>query len=145
MSTRPLRHLLIAAACAGIGLAQAQPAATPFDGRWQVTLTCDDLKTANSLVKGYTFVFPAQIAGGQLTGQRGDPGQASSITMSGTVDTDGAAAINVDGRTGKPEYVVGRLQPSSPYSYHMKGSFTPTEGKASRLEVRPCTAVFVRP
>jgi len=60
---------LLTLACAG---AQAQP--SPFDGTWNVTMTCpphdDDENT-----KGYTHRFPVEVASAQLRGIHGNEGE----------------------------------------------------------------------
>jgi len=117
---------------------------TAFDGRWAVSLTCEDVQDKRALVKGYTFNFFADIRDGKLMAQYGQSGLPSSLTMAGVVQRDGNVEITVNGRTGNPEYTVGRVQPSTPYSYRMRGKLTDTSGKATRIELRPCEATFFR-
>ena len=64
--------------------------------------------------------------------------------MSGVVQQNGNLELTVRGRTGNPEHTVGRVKPSTPYSYHMRGKFIDASGKASRIELRPCAATFVK-
>ena len=117
---------------------------TAFDGRWAVQLTCEDLRSGDSLAKGYTLNFISEVKDGQLKAQFGKVGQASSFAMVGTIRRDGTAEINVNGLTGNPNATVGHVQPGTPYAYPMIGSFTPTSGKATRSKLRPCEAVFIK-
>lgn len=145
-------HRTVLACCCAAALApaaaQAQaPSAVPsaaFDGRWAVSLVCEDVHDNGQLVKGYTYNFLSEIKEGRLTGQQGQPGLPSSLTLAGVVQADGTVEINANGRTGKPDRTVGRVQPSTPYSYRMRGTFTPVSGKATRVELRPCEATFFK-
>jgi hypothetical protein len=132
--------LLLACHCA---LAQApQPAA--HDGRWSVTLVCDDVKERGTLVKGYDFRFPAEVAGGQLKGQYGSRGAPGSVAITGTVAPDGTLELLAEGISGKSEHTFGRLAQGSPYRYTMQGRLEGNAGSARRRELRACTASFAR-
>ncbi len=136
-----------AGAAASIANAQSPPVSpsTAFDGRWAVSLVCDDVRDNGTFAKGYAFDFFVDIRAGRLTGQYGQPGLPASLTLTGTVAEDGTAEISAQGRTGRSEYTVGHVQTSTPYGYHMRGSFTGTAGSATRTELRPCRAAFSRP
>jgi hypothetical protein len=64
--------------------------------------------------------------------------------MVGILHKDGAARINVQGLTGKSEYTLMHVQSGKLYSYRMRGTFTQDNGRASRIESRPCEAVFIK-
>jgi hypothetical protein len=115
-----------------------------YDGRWAIMLVCDDVRDKGSLVKGYTNRFFVDVQEGRLRGQRGQVGRADSYTLDGFIQADGATEITVKGFTGNPEYSVGHVQPSAPFTYHMRGAFTKTSGKATRIELRPCEATFFK-
>ena len=129
-----------------------QPAATEsgmgssnaFDGHWAVTLICEDVTDGGKLAKGYTYNFFSDVKDGQLSGQKGQIGTPASLTLLGVIKADGSAEINANGLTSNPDYTVGRSRPGSPYSYRLRGSFTPTSGKATRIELRPCEATFFK-
>jgi hypothetical protein len=123
---------------------QTSATSTAFDGRWAVSLVCEDFRDAERLAKGYTAKLFSEVNNGRLSGQHGQPGQPSSFTMHGVIQADGIAEISVNGFTGNPELTVGRVRPSTPYSYRMRGAFTPVSGKATRIELRPCEATFSR-
>ncbi len=130
---------------------QPPPAATPaptsstaFDGHWATMLVCEDVRDKGTLIKGYTHRFFVDVQDGRLKGKRGQAGQADSLTLDGFIQADGAAEITAKGLTGKPEYSVGLVQPSAPFTYHMRGAFTKTSGKATRIELRPCEATFFK-
>ncbi len=74
----------------------------------------------------------------------GQSGQPASMTMVGILHKDGAAQINVQGLTGKSEYTIKHVQPGKLYSYSMRGKFTQDNGRASRIESRPCEAIFIK-
>ncbi len=127
-----------------LALASPATATTAFDGRWAVTLVCDDLQYKEKLVKGYTYNFFIDVKAGQLQGQHKQVDTPASLTMIGTIQTDGTVDIHANGITGNQDYSVGRVQPGKPYSYRMLGSLTPTSGKATRIELRPCEATFFK-
>jgi hypothetical protein len=64
--------------------------------------------------------------------------------MIGVIKKGGVVEINAHGRTGKPKYTVGTVQPGTTYSYRMRGKFTQSSGKATRIELRPCEAAFFK-
>jgi hypothetical protein len=135
---------LAAAAATTLSYAQAPAATTKFDGTWGVTLVCADYKDAGAGAKGYTFRFLAHVKDGQLEAQYGTPGEPSSLHYSGTIQEDGSAEIQAKGRTGNPDYTVGRVVRSTPYAYRMRAKFDATRGNATRLDLRPCEATFVK-
>ena len=150
-----LRTLMVSAAATAIALAGATTvmaaetgAASPdmrrFDGTWGVTLTCDDFKDEGRGAKGYTFRFLATVQDGKLRGEHGTAGQASWLLYEGTIHGDGSAEIRATGLTGKPDYVVTHAGPGTRYSYRLKGEFDSVRGRATRLDLRPCVAVFVK-
>ena len=122
-------------------VSSAGPSAA-FDGRWAVTLVCEDIADGGKVAKGYTFNFFSDVKEGRLTAQNGQVGTPGSLTLIGVIKADGSAEINANGLTGNPDYAVGHARPSTPYSYRMRGTFTPTSGKATRIELRPCEATF---
>lgn len=128
-------------------LPSAPPSPTPsttYDGRWAILLVCDDVREKGALVKGYTNRFFVDVRDGRLTGQRGQVGLPDSLTLDGFIQTDGTAEINANGLTGSPEYSVGRVRSSVPFSYHLRGAFTKRSGRATRIELRPCEATFFK-
>lgn len=134
---------LLLNAVAGATFAQGMP--TSFDGTWKVHLACDDTRDkSGAVVKGYVFDFPVSIKGGELSGQRGEPGQASSLALAGVVTDSGEVRIEAQGFTGKPDYTVGHVRPASPYAYTLTGRLAGTHGHAERQELRRCSAEFER-
>jgi hypothetical protein len=130
---------------------QPAPSATPvstsstaFDGRWAVTLVCEDVRDKGSLIKGYTNRFVVDVQQGRLTGQRGQVGRPDSLTLDGFIQADGTAELKANGLTGNPEYSVGHVQASAPFAYRLRGTFTNRSGKATRIELRPCEATFFK-
>jgi hypothetical protein len=116
----------------------------PFDGRWATTLVCDDTTDKKGLVKGYTWKFDVTIEHGKLNGQYGQPGEPSSGTYTGQVQSDGTVDIDAHGKTGKPKYTVGEVAPGSPFFYPMTGKFSGSTGHAIRTKLRPCEATFTK-
>ncbi len=137
--------LLLAGAAAS---AQApQPAAAPaaaYDGRWAVTLVCDDVKEQGVFVKGYDFRFAVEVAQGRMAGQSGSRGAPGWLALAGTVAPDGALELQAEGISGKSEHPFGRLAQGSPYRYTMQGRLEGDTGSARRRELRACTASFAR-
>jgi len=117
---------------------------TAFDGRWAVTLVCEDAADSGKVTKGYTLNFFSDVKEGRLTGQDGKIGQPGYLSLVGIIKADGSAEIKANGLIGNPKYAVGKAISGTAYSYHMRGTFTPTSGKATRIELRPCEATFTK-
>jgi hypothetical protein len=121
-------------------------AATPpsvFDGHWAVSVVCEDVQKYGRVAKGYTYNFFADIRDGALKAEAGQAGQPGSLTMVGTVQSDGTAELHATGLTASPEMAFG-MRSGMPYSYSMRGTFTQALGKMKRIELRPCEATFIR-
>jgi len=115
---------------------------TAFDGRWAVNLVCEDVADSGRVAKGYTLNFFSDVKEGRLTGQYGQIGQPGYLSLIGVIKADGSAEIKANGLIGDPKNAVGKWSSGTPYTYHMRGTFTPTSGKATRIELRPCEATF---
>ena len=113
-------------------------ASSPFDGAWDVILTCPDAQGA----LGYTYRFGAHVASGTLHGERGLAQTAGFYTLDGRLKADGTATLAASGLTGSAEYSVGHVPKLTPYNYHMTAHFAGDRGTATRDELRPCTAQF---
>jgi hypothetical protein len=135
------------AALAAVTCCFAQAAATPLstahDGLWSVSLNCADIRDQTGFVKGYTYHFTIQIVSGQLDGE-GKSAPPAFIRFTGHVLSDGTLVINANGISGNPEVTVGKVPRGTPYRYTMKGKLDANRGRAERVELRPCTADFVR-
>ncbi len=79
-----------------------------------------------------------------MHGEIGVAEQASFLALDGKISADGTALLTGHGFTGDPVYVVGRLTPATPYSFHLQARFSGSSGTGSRIEVRRCDAVFSR-
>jgi hypothetical protein len=121
----------------------AASGSSAFDGHWSVSLVCEDVQKYGRTAKGYTYNFYADIKDGVLRAQAGQAGQPAYLTMVGTIQSDGSAEIHATGLTASPDISFG-IRPGMQYSYSMKGSFTPVLGKATRIELRPCEATFIK-
>lgn len=135
--------LLLLCAASAPQATQAQ-APQPFDGRWNVVLDCADTGAGTSLVRGYSYSFAVNIVRGSMDGRFDEPTPSAFVRFVGTVTPEGALAINANGLTGSPVSTMGTLRPGSPYAYTLKGKLDATQGKADRVESRPCTATFLR-
>jgi hypothetical protein len=116
-------------------------AAGPFDGSWGVTLNCP--RTPKGVL-GYVFHFEAQVKDGALRGQKGTKGEPASLTIDGTIATDGQATINADGVTNDTHYTLHNEHTGTPYKYVAVGTFTASHGDAHRTTGRTCDYTFVR-
>jgi hypothetical protein len=79
-----------------------------------------------------------------MDGRFDEPTPPAFRRFVGTVTPEGTLAINANGLTGSPVSTMGTLRPGSPYAYTLKGKLNATQGKADRVESRPCTATFMR-
>lgn len=135
--------LLLLCAAAASQSAHAQ-ASQSFDGRWNVVLDCADTGAGTSLVRGYSYSFAVDIVAGRMDGRFDETTPPAFVRFVGTVTPEGALAINANGLTGSPVSTLGTLRPGTPYAYTLKGKLDATQGKADRVESRPCTATFMR-
>ena len=76
---------------------------TAFDGRWAVTLVCEDAADSGKVAKGYTLNFFSDVKEGRLTGQDGKIGQPGYLSLVGIIKADGSAEIKVNGLIGNPK------------------------------------------
>jgi len=113
-----------------------------FDGAWAVTISCPDLPSG---VRGYRHQFVAQVQGGRMSGQLGEPGRSGSATLSGHIEPDGSARLQVRGFTADPRHSVGGVRSGSPYGYDVvDAKFDERSGSGRRVQTRPCELTFVR-
>jgi len=112
-----------------------------FDGAWRVTVDCAE---ASDGARGYHWSFPVQVRGSVMRGQRGTPGAINSATISGRIGPDGAALLSVSGRTGDPDYSVGRVAAGYPFHFTATAHFDERSGSGKRNELRPCDLSFVK-
>jgi hypothetical protein len=124
--------------------AQSPPEnASPFDGQWDVTLTCPAHHEDDD-AKGYVHRFPAEVKGGFLRGVHGTEGQPSWHLLSGSIAPDGAAALTLDGIVNNPAYAINNAQRGKPYTYRVRAQFEPSSGVGQRVGRRKCDFDFKR-
>ena len=116
-------------------------AASPFDGRWNVVVSCG---AAPDGAKGYRWQFPATVKDGVLRGQFRTPGASPSGTLSGRVDASGDALLTMTGRTGDPDYAIARVAGGSPIHYTVRAHLAANSGSGERQEARSCQIGFSR-
>ena len=114
--------------------------AAPFDGNWNVDLSCPN--DAKSGALGYDFHFSAQISKGMLLGQRGVEKEPTWLQISGLVHEDGSALLMVNGLTGKPAYTLDHENSGTPYHYPVQAQFDGNTGNGQRVGDRHCHFVF---
>ncbi len=117
-------------------------AGAAFDGVWDVTVVCGN--DPNSTAHGYKYDFTAQVRNGVLHGEHGVQGRPSWLAIDGTINPDGAAYISAVGLTGEPRATVGYVVQGTPCAYHVNARFEGARGSGSRIELRPCSYIFVK-
>ena len=120
----------------------ARAAGGAFDGSWNVTVVCGG--DPHSGAQGYKYDFTAQVTNGVLHGEHGVQGRPSWLAIDGRISPDGTALISSVGLTGEPRATVGYVNTGTPYAYHVNARFDSTRGSGSRIELRPCSYVFVK-
>jgi len=124
--------------------ATQSPGVHRFDGTWGVTLTCADFKDAKGGAKGYKYRFLVYVKDGVLSGEHGREHEPTWLRYDGRIEPDGTAIITAKGLTGDPQNAVGQVNRGTPYSYRLKAEFNESSGRGTRLDLRPCDAVFVK-
>lgn len=138
------RRFAIALACFAASGALAAPSdAAPFDGRWNVTLTCPPHHEEDD-AKGYTHRFPAEVAGGQLRATHGQEGEPSWHLLTGRIAPDGTADLKFDGIVKNPDYAIKNAQRGKPYTYRVRATFDASSGTGARVGGRKCFFRFER-
>jgi hypothetical protein len=113
---------------------------TQFDGLWQTTLSCAN----SSGALGYSFRFASTIKNGVLHGEKGTAHEAGWLQIDGSLGSDGAADLYVDGLVGASAAAVGQRPAGTAYGYHVAARFSADRGEGHRVEGRPCTVIFTR-
>ena len=136
-----LRYAMAACALAASGPGPAHAQLRGFDGTWLVIVNCP---AAPDGARGYTLHFFAAVRNGVLHGETGVRGQAASLSLDGVIQADGTSLLSARGMTGNPDTTIGRLTPGTPYAYGLQTRFDGAHGTGTRVEARPCNAVFTR-
>ncbi len=119
----------------------AGPDLAAFDGRWDVLALCPS--TGDGAL-GYTLRFTAQVSAGVLHGLYGAEGKASSMTLDGTIQSDGSAKFAAKGLTGDSDYTQAKVKPATPYGYDVTATFKGSRGSGTRVGGRVCNYTFTR-
>lgn len=113
---------------------------TRFDGLWQTTLSCMNADGA----LGYSFRFPSIVKNGVLHGEKGIAHEAGWLQIDGTLNSDGAGNLYVEGLVGAAPFAVGQRPAGMPYGYHVDARFSDDRAEGRRVEGRPCTVLWTR-
>lgn len=116
---------------------------SPFDGRWDVTLSCPPHHEDDD-AKGYVHRFPGEVKAGFLRATHGTEGQPSWHLLTGFIKPDGDAALTLDGIVSNADYAINGAQRGKPYSYRVKARFEPDSGTGRRVGKRKCDFLFKR-
>ena len=124
--------------------AQSKP--SPFDGKWQTTLTCP----AKGNTLGYTWQFTSAVDNGALKGEHGAPGEPGYLLLEGKIAADGSSKLTANGIVASRKYARGVLvHKGEDYSYTVKAQFKESAGTGLRDEGlgivgRACTFDFAK-
>jgi hypothetical protein len=116
-------------------------AATQFDGRWGVTLTCPDSPDG---ARGFTFEFSANVVDAVLHGERGARDHPGWMALDGRIQPSGDANLEAHGLTGNPRYNIKNTRPSVPYRHAVTAHFEATRGTGIWVTPRTCKFTFVK-
>lgn len=117
--------------------------ASPFDGRWEVTLTCPPHHEDDN-AKGYVHRFPAEVKDAVLRGVHGAEGQPGWHLLTGTIAQDGSAELALDGIVNNPDYSINDAYRGKVYRYRVRATFEPASGSGQRVGKRKCSFRFDR-
>ena len=113
---------------------------TPFDGNWEVTVTCADV----GKTRGYSRVLSATVTDGFLRADDRDTGKKNWLAIDGAIPASGKTTLSARGLTGSSDFTVGGSAAGSPYSYTIDAQFDRSRGSGKRNEVRPSKLDFVK-
>ena len=121
----------------------ARAQSTPFDGQWNVVLTCPPHNEGEA-AKGYTHRFFAQVQHGELRGTYGTEGEPGWHFLHGTIAPDGSANLRLDGIVNNPPHAINNSPRGKAYTYRVRARFEPSSGTGERLSGRVCEFRFAR-
>jgi hypothetical protein len=143
-----LRSTAVATVLATITLvgspAFAQAQARPFDGAWNVTMTCPPHNEADDDAKGYTHRFVAEVQKSRMRGTHGKAGEPGWHFLHGKINDDGSATLRLDGIVNNPRFAINDAQRGKEYTYRIMAQFEPGSGAGQRLTGRACEFRFTR-
>lgn len=117
--------------------------ATPYDGKWNVTLTCPP-HNEDEDAKGYVHHFPAEVKAGMIQGTHAAEGQPGWHFLSGPIGKDGSASLTLQGIVNNADYAVGHGFRGKPYVYRVRAKFESNSGVGQRVGKRRCDFQFRR-
>ena len=117
---------------------------TPFDGAWDVVLSCSTPNDEDDDAKGYTHRFKGMIIEGKLEATHGEEGKPGWHFLHGRLHADGKAMLRLDGIVNNSKYAINDAQRGKPYSYRIKAQFEQNSGRGQRLTGRDCDFQFTR-
>ncbi|MEO6747773.1 MAG: hypothetical protein ABIS28_06415 [Caldimonas sp.] len=145
MTLRPTAVATVLATFTLVGSpAFAQAKAGPFDGAWNVTMTCPPHNEADDDAKGYTHRFVAEVQKSRMRGTHGKEGEPGWHFLHGKINDDGSATLRLDGIVNNPRFAINDAQRGKEYSYRIKAQFEPGSGAGQRLTGRACEFRFTR-
>ncbi len=112
-----------------------------FDGTWNVTLVCPR-HTDGAL--GYGYQFTGDVKDGVFHGEYTPPHGSVPFTFDGEINPDGTSLITVKGYSGDPRFAAFQVKRKTPVTFHLDTRFEGNRGTGKRIEVRECTASFVK-
>ncbi|MFO0997355.1 MAG: adenylate/guanylate cyclase domain-containing protein [Alphaproteobacteria bacterium] len=116
--------------------ASVAPASARFDGAWSAVQHCEQFEDNPPFT---AQLRPAQIRNGQVTIERGQPGNPGWFTVSGTIASDGTLALSGSGISGLKNY-AGRE-----YAIVIRGAFHETSYEGTGIfGRRNCSILLTR-
>lgn len=115
------------------------PTGHPFDGLWQVDISC---QRHSDGAAGYQLNFEASIKQGRFLGENGTEGKPGWLRLQGDVLPDGRAMLSATGLTADPGFSVKRVASGSAYDYPVNAMFEGKHGIGRRQKLRACVIEF---
>lgn len=122
----------------------AEAGASPFDGKWSVTLDCPTHKTEKDFARAYKQTFAGEVKASQFRATHGRDGEPGWHLLHGPIGADGKAMLRLDGIVNSERHSINDAQRGKPYSYRVRAQFEPTRGTGERMGSRKCDFTFTR-
>lgn len=112
-----------------------------FDGQWSLKAECQAIPPN---VAKASWTTTSKIENGKLSAKYGDEGKPGSGKFEGIIAANGHIELSAHGLTGDSKSTSNNAPEKTPFNWRAIGTFSDSQGTATRIEGRVCTVTFSR-